>query len=221
MILQPNEVRQVSTANARFLLIRRATKHIELSADRLAPTRIEQGDSVDIGEFDNLTISNPHDIAVEVDFQTSSLRLSTQNNNETTVSEIKAEIRAKINDETPVNVKVEDATPVNVQVTEQVLKTREQVNTGLMSPDWVTLLPNTQQQLVTANPNRKEVLIQNISENEASANIGDAAVNDTKGLPVTGSRETPAGMVLNTSAAVFAFNTSTFPVTFAIAEIIA
>ncbi|MCG7500038.1 hypothetical protein MHO82_24550 [Vibrio sp. Of7-15] len=221
MILQPNEIRQVGSANARFLLIRRATKSLELSADRLAPTRIEQGDSVDIGEFDNLTISNPHDTAIEVDFQTSSLRLSTQNNNETTVSEIKAEIRAKINDDTPVNVNVEDSTPVNVQVTDQVLKTREQVNTGLMSPDWITLEPNTQKQLVTVNPNRKEVLIQNISENEASANLGDAAVNESKGLPVTGSRETPAGMVLNTSAAVFAFNTSDVPVTFAIAEIIA
>lgn len=221
MILHPNEVRQVSTANARFLLIRRAAKHIELSADRLAPTRIEQGDSVDIGEFDNLTITNPHDTAVEVDFQTSSLRLSTQNNNEMTVSEIKAEVSAKINDATPVNVKVEDSTPLNVQVTDQVLKTREQVNTGLMSPDWVTLLPNTQAQLVAANPNRKEVLIQNVSETEATAHLGDAAVNENKGLPVTGSLEKPAGMVLTTSAAVFAFNPSTFPVTFAIAEIIA
>lgn len=221
MILQPNQAMQISTANSKYLLIRKADKHVVLSADRLSPTRIEQGDSVEIIEFDNLTMTNPHSVEIEIDFQVSSLRVSTQNNNDLTVSEIKEQVSAKIDDSTPVAVNVDDSTPVKVLVSEQVLKTREQVNTGLMSPEWVTLEPNTQKELVTANPNRKEVMIQNISESEATANIGDAAVNKTKGLPVTGSMEKPAGIVLTTSAGVFAFNTSDIPVTFAIAEVIA
>ncbi|AXN32283.1 hypothetical protein [Vibrio coralliilyticus] len=83
----------------------------------------------------------------------------------------------------------------------------------------ITIARGEKELLVPANGSRVEVLIQNISQVEGEAMIGDVNVAPDVGLPVMGNRRNPAGLTINGSGDLWAYNNSETPVTLAVMEV--
>ena len=73
--------------------------------------------------------------------------------------------------------------------------------------------------LVKSDGARVETLIQNISQVEGEAMIGDSNVAPDVGLPVFGNRRNPAGLTISGSGDLWAYNNSETPVTLAVMEV--
>ncbi|NOH31598.1 hypothetical protein F0244_26630, partial [Vibrio mediterranei] len=78
---------------------------------------------------------------------------------------------------------------------------------------------NTKTKLCNASVTRLETLIQNISESETEAMIGDNQVSAVAGLPILGDRQAPAGITLTGGGELWAYNNSNNTLKLAMMEV--
>jgi len=77
--LEPNQSLSFNAGQAgKFLILRESTHDLLLRGDALRPTEIQRGDTIDVTEFDELTLENQHDQAVTFEYQISDVPILTQ-----------------------------------------------------------------------------------------------------------------------------------------------
>ncbi|MCC4796987.1 hypothetical protein [Enterovibrio norvegicus] len=64
--------------NGRYLIMREATDTVSLRSDNLRPVEIERGDTVDVSDYDTLTITNHHDSTLSLEFQITDIPVITR-----------------------------------------------------------------------------------------------------------------------------------------------
>ncbi|NOH31776.1 hypothetical protein [Vibrio mediterranei] len=67
--LSPNEQRRFGVGFFKFLLVREADEYINLLSDDGDTIRIDAGDKLDVSEFKELEIHNPHTTPIHVVYQ--------------------------------------------------------------------------------------------------------------------------------------------------------
>ncbi|MFN3019328.1 hypothetical protein ACK1CN_25660, partial [Vibrio coralliilyticus] len=77
MILQPGEVKRISVARYRWLIVREASDYFFVQSDNSERTRIDAGDKLNIDELNELELSNPRTTATHVVYQLTEREIET------------------------------------------------------------------------------------------------------------------------------------------------
>ncbi|ANW25816.1 hypothetical protein BA953_16600 [Vibrio coralliilyticus] len=196
MILQPGEVKRISVARYRWLIVREASDYFFVQSDNSERTRIDAGDKLNIDELSELDLSNPRTTETHVVYQLTEREIETT---------------------PPVNLKVADAMAVTEVRT--IVNTREVSPQSFTSSNHVEILPGHRKRLCQASASRKELIVQNISVNECEATLGGQTVSAVNGLSILGDRQAPGGMTLNGGGELWAFNNGSGPLKLAVLEV--
>ncbi|MGY3689077.1 hypothetical protein ACXAAV_20565 [Vibrio coralliilyticus] len=196
MILQPGEVKRISVARYRWLIVREASDYFFVQSDNSERTRIDAGDKLNIDELNELELSNPRTTPTHVVYQLTEREIETT---------------------PPVNLKVADAMAVTEVRT--IVNTREVSPQSFTSAAHVDIEPGKSRRLCQASASRKEIVVQNISTNECEAMLGGQTVSAVNGLSILGDRQSPGGMTLNGGGELWAFNNGSGPLKLAVLEV--
>lgn len=194
--LQPHEEKRFGVSSDKWLIVREAQEFLYISADNGERIRIDAGDTLDISDFKELVISNPHAVPIHTVYQTT---------------------KRKLNSTPPLSVRLGES--IAVSEIRGVVSTREHIAQRFITREHITIDPRTSQRLFNASITRKEAVIQNISPLETEAILGDANVSATAGLPILGDRKAVGGMTITGGGELHAFNNSDVPLVLAILEV--
>ncbi|BDU46902.1 hypothetical protein [Vibrio nigripulchritudo] len=194
--LQPNESKRFRVSSEKWLILRDAQKYLYISADNGERIRIDAGDTLDISEFVELEVVNPHPTPIHCVYQMT---------------------RRKLEATPPVDMRIGASIAINE--VRAVVPTQEQNAQHFTTPDHITIAPRAAQKLFDASATRKEAIIQNISPLEAEAMLGGANVSATAGLPILGDRKAVGGLTITGGGELYAFNNSEVPLVLAILEV--
>lgn len=194
--LAPSEIKRFGVGSANWLIVREADEFLYVRSDNDDRIRVDAGDKLDISAFKEIEVSNPHTVAIDVVYQVSKYALET----------------------TP-PARVNWAESMAVSEVRSVVTTRPEVSQRFISRDHIVISPNTKVRLFNASVTRREAIIQNISDSEAEAMIGDGNVSAVVGLPVLGDRQAPGGMTITGGGELWAYNNSNVPLKLAVMEV--
>lgn len=148
------------------------------------------GRQYDFGEIQRIEIHNYGDDELHLEYEIAHIHITSVSDgnvkvvNSISVDEIKQQVNVKINDEVKVLA-------------------RSEVGLGLDSLDDIDIEPQQSKKVIDANPNRKELILQNTSANPVEIRVGGANVGQRNG----GIIKAGGALGLSNGAAVYAFNT--------------
>ena len=187
--VQPHSNAQLQTP-AKFLSILDASHTFIITVPDNGDVVGATGRQYELDNVNYVIVDNPSDDVLEIEFERSNIRITAiADGNVKVVNKLKVE---SIEDK--VNVKIDDE--VNVL-------SRTEVGLGLNSFDDVDLDPRESKLVANANPNRKELILQNTSANPLEVRVGGENVGQRNG----GMIKAEGSLVLSNGAAVYAFNT--------------
>lgn len=194
--LTPTGEQRFSTGNNKYLIVREAQEFVYVSNDQGEKIRVDAGDKLNISEFENLILSNPHSVNIKVIYQLTKQELTTT-----------PPALVKFGESIAVS---EIRSPVNI-----ITPTAQR----FISRDHVLIEPNQKVKLFNTSVVRLETIIQNISQTEAEIMLGDNKVSSVVGLPILGDRKAPAGMTITGGGELWAFNNSNTQAKVALLEV--
>ncbi|WP_028025579.1 hypothetical protein [Enterovibrio calviensis] len=172
--------------NGRYLIIREATDSVTLQSDSLRPVEIERGDTVDVSDYDTLTIANHHGETVAIEFQVTDIPVITR--------------AQKINGANTIGIASIDS-PVKVsEVLEPVtvsgvVETRNSVPVSLRAIESGALTFESNTLTINSDENRRSLVLQAADENSENVVIqgvlrlragGDTTINTRETVTLTG-----------------------------------
>ncbi|EGR2568037.1 TPA: hypothetical protein NGR75_004234 [Vibrio parahaemolyticus] len=196
LTLQPNEVKRFGVGSDKWLIVRESQEYLYVRSDNGERIRVDAGDTLDIHSFKELEISNPHTAPIRVVYQLTKRDLKTT---------------------PPAQVKFADS--MAISEVRSPVTTRPETAQRFISRDHLVIAPNTKKRLFNASVTRLEAIIQNISDTEAEAMIGDSNVSAVVGLPILGDRQAPAGITITGGGELWAYNNSNQPLKLAMMEV--
>ncbi|MGF1716108.1 hypothetical protein L4D08_14625 [Photobacterium chitinilyticum] len=194
--LQPNEVKRFGVGSDRWLIVREAQEYLYIRSDNGEKIRVDAGDTLDISSFKELEVSNPHTTPIRVVYQLTKRDLKT----------------------TPPAL-VKFASSMAISEVRSPVTTRQEIAQRFISRDHLVIQPNSKVRLFNASVTRLEAIIQNISDTETEAMLGDFNVSAVVGLPMLGDRTAPAGMTITGGGELWAYNNSNTPLKLAMMEV--
>ncbi|CAK3196003.1 conserved hypothetical protein [Vibrio crassostreae] len=196
LTLQANEVKRFGVGSDKWLIVRESQEYLYVRSDNGEKIRVDAGDTLDIESFKELEISNPHAASIRVVYQLTKRDLKTT---------------------PPAQVKF--AQSLAVSEIRSIVTTRQETAQRFISRDHLLINPNEKKRLFNASVTRLEAIIQNISDTEVEAMIGDSNVSAVVGLPVMGDRQAPAGITITGGGELWAYNNSNQPLKLAMMEV--
>lgn len=196
MILQAGEIKRVGVSKHRWLIAREAQEYFFVQSDNGERTRVDAGDKLDIADYTEIDISNPHTVPIRVVYQLTNRDIDTT---------------------PPVNLKMADS--VAVSEVRSTVNTREVSAQSFSSPNHVEIAVGKRKRLCQASASRREILVQNISLTECEAMLGSQAVSAVCGLSVLGDRKAPGALTLNGGGELWAFNNGGSTLKLAVLEV--
>ncbi|NOH85903.1 hypothetical protein F0249_19130 [Vibrio sp. 03-59-1] len=175
----------------KYLIIRSLTKSVMLESDSFRGLSLDSGDAVDVSEFGAMRFENNHAEAVSIDYQISDLKVQTQAMQNIVVQRIIDPIQFEA------SVRVEDG-----------LKIELIASSRLSSAPDMTLQAGEVKRVTSNASNRKQTLIQVLSDSPTLLRVGAANVAANIGAVLHGSISAPASTVIDSSADVYLFNAS-------------
>ena len=148
------------------------------------------GRQYDFEDIKRIEIHNPSDDELRIEYEIAHIHITSVADgnvkvvNSISVDEIKQPVDAKIDHEVKVLA-------------------RSEVGLGLDSLDDIDIEPQQSKKVIDANPNRKELILQNTSANPVEIRVGGANVGQRNG----GIIKAGGALGLSNGAAVYAFNT--------------
>ncbi|MFT5879567.1 MAG: hypothetical protein ACI86X_000671 [Moritella sp.] len=194
--LSPDQAQRFGVGGNKYLIVREAQEYIYISNDQGEQIRVDAGDKLNVSEFNNITLSNPHTVNITVVYQLTKQDLTTTPPALVKFGESIAvsEIRSPVNTITPTAQR-------------------------FISRDHVFIEPNQKVKLFNTSVVRLEAIIQNISQTEAEIMLGDNKVSAVVGLPILGDRKAPAGMTITGGGELWAYNNSNVQARVALLEV--
>ncbi|OEF91456.1 hypothetical protein [Vibrio splendidus] len=196
LTLQANEVKRFGVGSDKWLIVRESQEYLYVRSDNGEQIRVDAGDTLDIESFKELEISNPHAASIRVVYQLTKRDLKTT---------------------PPAQVKF--AQSLAVSEIRSIVTTRQETAQRFISRDHLLINPNEKKRLFNASVTRLEAIIQNVSDTEVEAMIGDSNVSAVVGLPVMGDRQAPAGITITGGGELWAYNNSNQPLKLAMMEV--
>ena len=194
--LEPSAVKRFGVGSARWLIVRESQEYLYVRSDNGEKIRVDAGDTLDVSSFKELEVFNPHTAPIRVVYQLTKQDLKTT---------------------PPAQVKFAES--MAISEVRSVVTTRQEIAQRFISRDHILIQPNNKVRLVNASVTRLEAIIQNISDAEAEAMLGDSHVSAVVGLPVLGDRTAPAGITLTGGGELWAYNNSNTPLKLALMEV--
>ncbi|MBJ2144819.1 hypothetical protein JC606_00255 [Vibrio sp. IB15] len=196
LTLKANEEKRFGVGSDKWLIVRESQEYLYVRSDNGEKIRVDAGDTLDIASFKELEIINPHASSIRVVYQLTKRDLKTT---------------------PPALVKFSDS--MAVSEIRSVVTTRTETAQRFISRDHLVIQPNQKKRLFNASVTRLEAIIQNISDLEVEAMLGDSYVSAVVGLPIMGDRQAPAGMTVTGGGELWAYNNSNTPLKLAMMEI--
>ncbi len=196
LTLKANEEKRFGVGSDKWLIVRESQEYLYVRSDNGEKIRVDAGDTLDIASFKELEIINPHASSIRVVYQLTKRDLKTT---------------------PPALVKFSDS--MAVSEIRSVVTTRTETAQRFISRDHLVIQPNQKKRLFNASVTRLEAIIQNISDLEVEAMLGDSHVSAVVGLPIMGDRKAPAGMTVTGGGELWAYNNSNTPLKLAMMEI--
>lgn len=196
LILQPDEIKRIPVGSAKWLVVRESQEFLYVRSDNGERIRVDAGDTLDISQFKEMDVSNPHASTISAVFQLSKQQITV----------------------TP-PAKVKFAESMAISEVRSVVPVSQQIAQRFVSPDHVKIKPLEKVRLLSASAVRFEAIIQNISETETEAMIGDVNVSAVTGLPILGDRKAPAGMTITGGGELWAYNNGNAELKIAVLEV--
>jgi len=196
LTLKPDETKRFAVSSAKWLIVRESQEYLYIRSDNGEPIRVDAGDTLDISSFKELEISNPHTAVINVVIQLAKHQLTTT---------------------PPAKVKFADSMAIS-EIRSTVTVTQA-VAQRFISRGHIEIQPNSKTRLFNASVVRLEAIIQNISDTETEAMLGDKDVSAVAGLPVLGDRKAPAGMTITGGGELWAYNNSNAVLKIALLEV--
>ena len=194
--LKANEEKRFGVGSDKWLIVRESQEYLYVRSDNGEKIRVDAGDTLDIASFKELEIINPHASSIRVVYQLTKRDLKTT---------------------PPALVKFSES--MAVSEIRSVVTTRTETAQRFISRDHLVIQPNQKKRLFNASVTRLEAIIQNISDLEVEAMLGDSHVSAVVGLPIMGDRKAPAGMTVTGGGELWAYNNSNTPLKLAMMEI--
>ncbi|TMO53090.1 hypothetical protein [Pseudoalteromonas phenolica] len=150
------------------------------------------GRQYDFGDIVSIEIHNYGDDELHLEYEIANIHITSVADgnvkvvNSISVDEIKQQVNVKINDE----VKV---------------LSRSEVGLGLNSLDDIDLDPRAKEKVADANPQRKELMLQNTSPNPVDIRVGGENVGQRNGFII----KEGGFLVVSNGAELYAYNTDT------------
>jgi len=196
LILQPSEVKRIPIGSAKWLVVRESQEFLYVRSDNGDKIRVDAGDVVDISQFKEVDVSNPHTSEIHAIFQLS---------------------KQKITVTPPATLKLVES--IAVSEIRSVVPVAQQLAQRFITPEHVIVEPFKKARLLKASAVRFEAIIQNISATETEAMIGDEDVSAVSGMPVLGDRKAPAGLTITGGGELWAYNNSAEELKLALLEV--
>ncbi|MCJ8348055.1 hypothetical protein [Moritella sp.] len=196
LTLKPSETKRFAVSTAKWLIVRESQEYLYIRSDNGERIRVDAGDTLDISSFKELEISNPHTSVINAAIQLTKHQLTTT-----------PPAKVKFADSMAIS---EIRSPVTVM---QIVAQR------FISRGHIEIQPNSKTRLFNASVVRLEAIIQNISDTETEAMLGDKDVSAVAGLPVLGDRKAPAGMTITGGGELWAYNNSNTVLKIALLEV--
>ena len=196
LTLKANEEKRFGVGSDKWLIVRESQEYLYVRSDNGEKIRVDAGDTLDIASFKELEIINPHASSIRVVYQLTKRDLKTT---------------------PPALVKFSDS--MAVSEIRSVVTTRTETAQRFISREHLVIQPNQKKRLFNASVTRLEAIIQNISDLEVEAMLGDSHVSAVVGLPIMGDRKAPAGMTVTGGGELWAYNNSNTPLKLAMMEI--
>lgn len=196
LALQPNEIKRFAVGLSRWLIVRESQEYLEIRSDNGERIRVDAGDTLDISSFKELEISNPHTAVISAVIQLTKQQLTT----------------------TP-PAKVKFAESMAISEIRSPVSVTQPVAQRFISRDHVIIQPNSKTRLFNTSVVRLEAIIQNISDTETEAMLGDKNVSAVTGLPVLGDRKAPGGITITGGGELWAYNNSNTVLKIALLEV--
>mgnify|MGYP001195335221 FL=1 len=196
LTLKANEEKRFGVGSDKWLIVRESQEYLYVRSDNGEKIRVDAGDTLDIASFKELEIINPHASSIRVVYQLTKRDLKTT---------------------PPALVKFSES--MAVSEIRSVVTTRTETAQRFISRDHLVIQPNQKKRLFNASVTRLEAIIQNISDLEVEAMLGDSHVSAVVGLPIMGDRKAPAGMTVTGGGELWAYNNSNTPLKLAMMEI--
>ncbi len=196
LTLKSGETKRFPIGSSKWLIVRESQEYLYIRSDNGDRIRVDSGDNLDVSTFKELEVSNPHTTVINAVFQLAKQQIIT----------------------TPA-AKVNFDGGVAVSEIRSTVTTRAEVAQRVISRAHVHIQPNDKARLFTASAVRVEAIIQNISDTETEAMLGDKDVSAVAGLPVLGDRQSPAGMTITGGGELWAYNNSNTVLRVALLEV--
>ena len=196
LTLKANEEKRFGVGSDKWLIVRESQEYLYVRSDNGEKIRVDAGDTLDIESFKELEIINPHASSIRVVYQLTKRDLKTT---------------------PPALVKFSDS--MAVSEIRSVVTTRTETAQRFISRDHLVIQPNQKKRLFNASVTRLEAIIQNISDLEVEAMLGDSHVSAVVGLPIMGDRKASAGMTVTGGGELWAYNNSNTPLKLAMMEV--
>ncbi|MEG3220237.1 hypothetical protein PD716_06310 [Vibrio gigantis] len=196
LTLKANEEKRFGVGSDKWLIVRESQEYLYVRSDNGEKIRVDAGDTLDIASFKELEIINPHASSIRVVYQLTKRDLKT----------------------TPPAL-VKFAQSLAVSEIRSVVTTRPETAQRFISRDHLVINPNQKKRLFNASVTRLEAIIQNISDTEVEAMLGDSNVSAVVGLPIMGDRKAPAGITVTGGGELWAYNNSNTPLKLAMMEV--
>lgn len=194
-VLQDDEFFSFETDGNKWLEVRYSDDEIEISAPALSAVRLSSGETYDVSGVDKLKVRNVSGAVNLVSLQTFD-RLKV-GNLATDVNVMGKVAISSIDEEISV---VAQATVENGTV---------HIISGSIadSPD-MTVLATSQKKILSANPARKSVIFQVMSDTRTAVRFGGVTVAANRGLRASGDINNPAIVPMDVKGDVYAYNES-------------
>jgi len=196
LTLNPTETKRFAIGSAKWLIVRESQEYLYIRSDNGERIRVDAGDTLDISSFKELEISNPHTAVIHAVIQLAKHKIIT----------------------TP-PAKVKFAESMAVSEIRSTVTVTQAVAQRFISRAHIEIQPNNKTRLFNASVVRLEAIIQNISDTETEAMLGDKDVSAVAGLPVLGDRKAPAGMTITGGGELWAYNNSNTVLKIALLEV--
>ena len=196
LTLQANETKRFAVGSTKWLIVRGSQEYLYIRSDSGDRIRVDAGDTLDISSFKELEVFNPHTVVINAVFQLAKQQLKTAP-----------------------STKVSIESGLAISEVRSVVTTRNEIPQRFISRTHIEIQPNSRTRLFNASAVRIEAIIQNISDTETEAMLGDKDVSAVAGLPVLGDRKAPAGMTITGGGELWAYNNSNTVLKIALLEV--
>lgn len=206
--LAPAEIRRYPLTGKHFLVRKSEDGFcIQAREQGLSETPLKTADRVDLAGFNFVELVNKSDMPIDIDVQSSAVPIVT-------------------NDGGSVSITGGSIDSIRQPMTFNAVATVEKGSVYVLSGERMLthadlVIPaNESQVILPANPRRRELILQILSDNRTQVRIGGSGVSADAGVLVSGSMDMPDISVLHTSGAITAMNRSAEPTRISMTEVI-